>query len=54
MKKAFYVGSFIIVAAALVAAYIVGMNHGHTGQGLTIVKEAIAAQEKSPASPTKA
>lgn len=54
MKKSLLIGSGILVAATFVAVYIVGLNHGRTGEGLTIVKEAFAAQSKSSTSPTKA
>jgi len=54
MKKSLLFGSGILVTAALVSVYLLGLNHGHTGKGLAITKEAIAAQEKSSASPIKA
>jgi ribonuclease Z len=54
MKKTLIIGCGILVAAAFVAVYIAGLNHGRTGEGLAIGKEAIAAQMKSSASPVKA
>ena len=54
MKKSLLIGSGILVAAAFVSVYLFGLYHGRTGEGLTITKEAIAAQMKSSASPVKA
>ena len=54
MKKSLLIGSGILVAAAFVSVYLFGLHHGRTGEGLTITKEAIAAQTKSSASPVKA
>lgn len=54
MKKVFLFGSGILVTAAIVSIYLLGLHHGQSGEGLAITKEAIAAQEKSSASPVKA
>ena len=54
MKKSFLIFSFIIVAAIVTSVYLLGMHHGHTGKGLVIAKEAMAAQEKPSVSPVNA
>ncbi len=54
MKKLFLFGSGILVAAAIVSLYMLGLHHGHTGKGLAITKEAIAAQSENKASPVEA
>ena len=54
MKKSLLIGSGILVAAAFVSVYLFGLHHGRTGEGLTITKEALAAQTESSASPVKA
>jgi ribonuclease Z len=54
MKKVYLFGSGILVTAALVSLYLLGLHHGHTGEGLAITKEAIAAQSENKVSPVKA
>jgi len=54
MKKLFLFGSGILVTAALVSIYLLGLHHGHTGEGLGITKEAIAAQSENKVSPVEA
>ena len=44
--------SISLIAVVTVAVYVFGFHHGRTGEGLLIVKEAVAA--KSSASPVKA
>ena len=45
MKKSFLAGSGILIAAAMVNFYPIGLHHGSTGEGLLIGEEAVAAQE---------
>ena len=40
-----------LIAVTTMAVYMFGLNHGRTGEGLTIVKEAVAAETKTSASP---
>ena len=47
MKKSLLTGSGILVAAAIVSVYLLGLHHGRTGEGLTITNEAIAATIKN-------
>jgi ribonuclease Z len=54
MKKLFLFGSGILVTAAIVSIYMLGLHHGHTGEGLAITKEAIAAQSENKVSPVEA
>ena len=54
MTKKALATSVLLIAVLMVAVYLFGLHHGHTGKGLTITKEAIAAQKKSSASPVKA
>jgi len=53
-KKTLVSSGALLVAIAMVAGYLFGLQHGRTGEGLTIAKEAIAGQMKSSASPVKA
>jgi len=53
-KKALVSSSVLLIAVTMVAVYLFGLHHGRTGEGITITKEAIAAQTKSSASPVKA
>ncbi len=53
-KKTLVSSGALLVAIAMVAVYLFGLQHGRTGEGLTIAKEAIAGQMKSSASPVKA
>jgi ribonuclease Z len=54
MKKLLLFGSGILVTAALVSLYLLGLHHGHTGKGLALTKEAIAAQPENKVSPVEA
>jgi len=54
MKKLFLFGGGILVTAALVSIYLLGLHHGHTGEGLAITKEAIAAESENKVSPVEA
>ena len=54
MKKSLLACSGLLIAVAMVSIYIIGLHHGRTGEGLSIVKEVVAAQVKSSASPIKA
>ncbi len=54
MRKVYLFGSGILVMAALVSLYLLGLHHGHTGEGLAITKEAIAAQSENKVSPVEA
>ena len=54
MKKPLLIAGGILVTAAFVSVYLRGMHRGSAGKGLTFGNEAIAAQTKSSASPTKA
>ena len=54
MKKSVLSIGGILIAAAVVFFYLIGLYHGRSGEGLTITKEAIAAQAKSSVSPVKA
>lgn len=45
IKKAILYSSILMIAVTMVAVYLLGLNHGHTGKGLAIGKEAVAAQE---------
>lgn len=45
MTKKVLASSVLLIALTMVAVYLFGMNHGRTGEGLTIIKEAVAAQE---------
>ena len=46
MKKSLLIGSGILVTAAFVSVYLFGLHHGRNSEGLSITKEAIAAQTK--------
>ena len=48
MKKSLFTGIGILVAAAIISVYLLGLHHGRTGEGLTIIKEAAAAADKKP------
>jgi len=54
MKKLLLTGSGVLVAAAIISFYLLGLYHGRTGEGLTIGNEAVAAQTNSSVSPIKA
>ena len=43
-----------VVATAVVAVVLFGLDHGRTGEGPSIVQAAVAAETKSPVSPVKA
>ncbi len=53
-KKVFVPTIVLLIVAAMAVVYMFGLLHGRTGEGLTIAREAIAAQTESWASPVKA
>jgi len=53
-KKRLTMVSVSLIAVTTMAVYLFGLHHGRTGEGLAIVKEAVAAETKAPASPVKA
>jgi len=48
MKKIPLTISVTLIFVAVAAVYMLGMHHERTGEGLTIIKEAIAAADKKP------
>jgi len=44
----------LLIATMTLAVYMVGVHHGRTGEGLAVVKDAVAAMNKPSASPVKA
>lgn len=53
-KKSLLITGVLLLAITIVVTYFLGMYHGHTGDGLTIAKDSVAAQTESWASPVKA
>jgi ribonuclease Z len=53
-KKALVSTSGLLVAVIMIAVYLFGLQHGRTGEELTITKEAVAADKKPMVSKTKA
>jgi ribonuclease Z len=45
IKKALLPSSVLMIATTMVTFYLFGLHQGHTGKGLAIAKEAVAAQE---------
>ena len=43
-----------LIAITTMAIYQLGIHHGRTGEGLSVVKMAVASETKSSASPVKA
>ena len=54
MQKKTLASTVLLIAGAIVCAYMFGVQHGNSGRGLVMAKEAIASQPKSMASPVKA
>lgn len=50
LKKITAVNVLVIIAVTM-SVYLFGVNHGRTGEGLSVIKVAVAAETKSPASP---
>ena len=46
--------SVSLITAMMMVGYLLGLHHGRTGVGLANVKEAVAAQTQSSASPVQA
>jgi ribonuclease Z len=53
-KNAMLSTCVLLITVTMVAVYLFGMHHGRTGEGLTITKEAVAADKKPMVSKTKA
>ncbi len=53
-RKKLIMTSCSLIAVMMFVVYLFGVNHGRTGEGLVVVKEAVAAVKKSPASPVTA
>ena len=54
MKKKTLASTALLIAGAIICAYMFGVQHGNGGKGLVMAKEAIASQPKSMSSPVKA
>jgi ribonuclease Z len=53
-RKSLTAASVALITALVMAGYLFGLHHERTGEGPSVVKEAIAAETKSSASPVKA
>ncbi len=53
-QKGLMVGFVSLIAAIMIAVYLFGFHHGRAGEGLVVIKEAVAAENRPSASPVKA
>ncbi len=53
-RRSLTAASVALMTALVMAGYLFGLHHGRTGEGPSVVKEAIAAETTSSASPVKA
>ncbi len=53
-KKLLVFSGVLLIAVTMVATYLIGLYHGRSGEGLSVTKEAVAAQTEPRVSPVKA